>query len=180
MKDTEKGRDAGRGRSRLQAGSLVWDLILRPRIMPWARGMCSIAEPPRCPKKAPVWPRGNRNICAKAWSTLGFADGYWALTQTPTLLIYPPGAPLFSRAIYFLHTLAKGTVPSSSTNPLPKSFPDCSTWTDLGRLVGSVVKNLPSAQGMILGPGMGDQVSHRRDCREPVSPSAYVSAFLSE
>ena len=51
MKDTqrEKGRDVSRGRSRLQAGSLMWDWILRPWITPLARGRCSTAEPPRCP-----------------------------------------------------------------------------------------------------------------------------------
>ena len=27
MRDTERGRDIGRGRSRLHAGSLKWDLI---------------------------------------------------------------------------------------------------------------------------------------------------------
>ena len=39
MKDTEereRGRDTGRGRSRLQAGSPMWD----SRIMPWATGRC--------------------------------------------------------------------------------------------------------------------------------------------
>ena len=32
MRDTERGRDIGRGRSRLPAGSLMWDLIPGPRV----------------------------------------------------------------------------------------------------------------------------------------------------
>ena len=39
MRDTERGRDTGRGRNWLPAG---------PKIMPWAKG--STAEPPRSPK----------------------------------------------------------------------------------------------------------------------------------
>ena len=31
MRHTHRGRDTGRGRSRLYAGSPMWDLILRPR-----------------------------------------------------------------------------------------------------------------------------------------------------
>ena len=46
---TERGRDTGRGRSRLPAGSLMWDSILDPGIRPWAEGRCSTAEPPRRP-----------------------------------------------------------------------------------------------------------------------------------
>ena len=46
----------------------------------------------------------------------------------------------------------------------------------LGCLGGSVVEHLPSEQGMI--PGSWDQVSHRASCREPISPSACVSASL--
>ena len=34
MRDTERGRNLGRGRGRLPARSLMWDLILVPRIMP--------------------------------------------------------------------------------------------------------------------------------------------------
>ena len=45
-----------------------------------------------------------------------------------------------------------------------------------GHLGGSVVEHLPSAQGMI--PETQDQVLHRAPCREPASPSAYVSASL--
>ena len=47
---------------------------------------------------------------------------------------------------------------------------------ELGRLGGSVVECLPSAQGVI--PESQDRVPHRVPCREPASPSAYVSAFL--
>ena len=42
----DRGRDIGRGRSRFLAGSPMWDLIFRPRIMPWAEGRRSIVEPP--------------------------------------------------------------------------------------------------------------------------------------
>ena len=47
----------------------------------------------------------------------------------------------------------------------------------LGRLGGSVVERLPSAQGVILG--FHNRVPHRVPCGEPASPSAYVSASLS-
>ena len=46
-----------------------------------------------------------------------------------------------------------------------------------GHLGGSVVKRLPSAQGMILETQ--DQVPHGAPCMEPASSSAYVSAPLS-
>ena len=46
-----------------------------------------------------------------------------------------------------------------------------------GCLGGSEVEHLPLAQGLF--PGSWDQVLHRAPCREPASPSAYVSAFLS-
>ena len=49
MRDTERGRNLGRGRGRLPARSLMWDLILVPRIMPWAKVRCSTTEPLRCP-----------------------------------------------------------------------------------------------------------------------------------
>ena len=45
----ERGRDIGRGRSRLPARNLMWDLISDPGIMPSAKGRCSTAEPPRHP-----------------------------------------------------------------------------------------------------------------------------------
>ena len=46
----------------------------------------------------------------------------------------------------------------------------------MGRLDGSVVELLPSAQGVILGSW--DGVPHWDPSREPASPSAYVSASL--
>ena len=45
-----------------------------------------------------------------------------------------------------------------------------------GRLGGSVVECLPSAQGVI--QGSRDRVLHRAPCRDPASPSASVSASL--
>ena len=42
-----------------------------------------------------------------------------------------------------------------------------------GRLGGSGVERLPSAQGVI--PGFLDQVTRRAPCMEPASPSACVS-----
>ena len=47
-----------------------------------------------------------------------------------------------------------------------------------GHLGGSVVEYLPLTQGMI--PGSWDQVPHQAPLEEPVSPSSYVSASLSE
>ena len=46
-----------------------------------------------------------------------------------------------------------------------------------GHLGGSEVEHLPSAQVVILGSW--DQVLHQAPRREPISLSAYVSAFLS-
>ena len=46
-----------------------------------------------------------------------------------------------------------------------------------GSLGGSVVEQLPSAQGMT--PEFQDQVPHQAPCMEPASPAAYVSASLS-
>ena len=45
-----------------------------------------------------------------------------------------------------------------------------------GHLGGSVVEHLPLAEVVILGSW--DQVLYQAPCREPVSPSAYVSACL--
>ena len=47
----------------------------------------------------------------------------------------------------------------------------------MGGLGGSVVEHLPLAQGVITG--RRDQVPHLAPRREPVSPSAWVSASLS-
>ena len=50
MRDTEKGRDKGRGGSRLHAGSPTWDSILGLQDhAPQAEGRCSTSEPPRSP-----------------------------------------------------------------------------------------------------------------------------------
>ena len=46
-----------------------------------------------------------------------------------------------------------------------------------GRLGGSAVEHLLSAQGVILESQ--DQVAHQAPYKEPASPSAYVSASLS-
>ena len=47
-----------------------------------------------------------------------------------------------------------------------------------GRLDGSAVEHLPSAQGVILGPG--DQVPHQAPCGEPASPSMSLSLMNEE
>ena len=49
-KERERGRDIGRGRSRLPARSPMWDSIPDPWITPWGKGRCSTAEPPRPPR----------------------------------------------------------------------------------------------------------------------------------
>ena len=49
MRDTQRGRDIGRGRSRLHAGSPMWDSIPDSRITSRAEGRCQTAEPPRDP-----------------------------------------------------------------------------------------------------------------------------------
>ena len=47
----------------------------------------------------------------------------------------------------------------------------------LGRLGGSAVEHLPSAQVVILG--LGIESRHQAPCKESASPSACVSASLS-
>ena len=49
MRDIQRGRDTGRGRSRLPARTRSQD----PRITPWAKGRCSTTGPPGCPYMAP-------------------------------------------------------------------------------------------------------------------------------
>ena len=49
MRDTERGRDIGQGRSRLHARSPMRDSIHGPGIMPLAEGRHSTTEPPRYP-----------------------------------------------------------------------------------------------------------------------------------
>ena len=53
MTDTERerGRDTGRGISRLHAGSLTWDPSRDSRIVPWAKGRRQTTEPPRDPQR---------------------------------------------------------------------------------------------------------------------------------
>ena len=46
-REKEKGRDTGKGRSRLPARSRMWDSIPDPRITSWAKDRCSTVEPPR-------------------------------------------------------------------------------------------------------------------------------------
>ena len=53
----------------------------------------------------------------------------------------------------------------------------CKKLLNWGRLDGSAVERLPSAQGTI--PESRDQVLHWGPYREPASPSAYVSTSLS-
>ena len=49
MRDTVRGRDTGRGRSRLPVGIPTWDSILDPGLMSWAERRCSTTESPRDP-----------------------------------------------------------------------------------------------------------------------------------
>ena len=48
-RERERGRDIGRRRTRLLAGSPMWDSIPDPEIMLYAEDSCSTAEPPRRP-----------------------------------------------------------------------------------------------------------------------------------
>ena len=51
MRDTERGRDTGRGRSRLPVGSPRWDSIPGPWDLDLSCRQTSTAEPPRRPNK---------------------------------------------------------------------------------------------------------------------------------
>ena len=51
MKDTEREAETGRGKSRLHAGNMMWDLVPALREHSLAEGRCSTAEPSRHPKK---------------------------------------------------------------------------------------------------------------------------------
>ena len=53
-KHRERGRDIGRGRSRLPTKSPMWDSIADPGITPGAEGRHSTAEPPRHPEDITV------------------------------------------------------------------------------------------------------------------------------
>ena len=46
----KRGRDIGRGRSRLPEGSLTWDLILDPGITPWVETKSCMLSPLSCPE----------------------------------------------------------------------------------------------------------------------------------
>ena len=46
MRHTERGRDPGRGRSSLPAGSTMGTRSRDPEVTPWAEARCSTAEPP--------------------------------------------------------------------------------------------------------------------------------------
>ena len=49
MRDTERGKDTGRGRSRLPTEAQCRTWSQDPGITPWAKGRCSTTEPPRHP-----------------------------------------------------------------------------------------------------------------------------------
>ena len=48
---SERGRDIGRGRSRLPWGAQCGTRSQDPGVTLWAKCRCSTAEPPRCPRK---------------------------------------------------------------------------------------------------------------------------------
>ena len=48
-RDRERGRDTGGGRSRLHAGSPMWESIPVSRIMPWAEGNAKLLRHSGCP-----------------------------------------------------------------------------------------------------------------------------------
>ena len=50
MRDTERGRDISRGRSRLPVGSPMWDSIPRPQDHNLSKGRRSTTEPPSAPR----------------------------------------------------------------------------------------------------------------------------------
>ena len=50
MRDSERGRDSGRGRSRFHAGSLTQDSIRVSRIRPWAEGGTKLLSHRGCPQ----------------------------------------------------------------------------------------------------------------------------------
>ena len=53
--ERERGRDIGRGRSRLLAGIPMWDSIPGPQDHTWVEGRGSTTEPPRRPRKFRPW-----------------------------------------------------------------------------------------------------------------------------
>ena len=76
--------ERGRGRSRLLAGSPMWDSIPGPGIMPWAEGRRSTAEPPGVP--APLL-------------SLGFCSDRITLSVKPSLTTF-----FFFFKILFIHS----------------------------------------------------------------------------
>ena len=50
IRDRERGRDIGRGRSRVPVGNPMKDSIPGPQDHDWSEGRCSTTEPPRCPR----------------------------------------------------------------------------------------------------------------------------------
>ena len=78
------------------------------------------------------------------------------------------------RAFNIFHFVSKGGWPRISVLICVGTQKKCSM---RGRLGGSAVEHLPSAQGVILGSR--DRVPHRAPCMGPASPSACVSASLS-
>ena len=86
----EGGRDIGRGRSRLHAGSPMWDSILDPGIMPSAEGGCSTTEPPRLPSSPHFLLIFILNILALLFKRF-LVPRYssWIHMEAEALLIYP-------------------------------------------------------------------------------------------
>ena len=65
MRDTQRGRNLGRRRSRLQAGSLTWDSISGPQDHALSQRQMLITEPPRHPRKDICL--GGRLVLGKWW-----------------------------------------------------------------------------------------------------------------
>ena len=106
MRDThrERGRDTGRGRSRLHAGSLLWDLItsLQDHALGWT--WCKTDEPPMLPKHwcflmwislkiTMTWycwiPSSARNKQLAKWQKCGFPNFAMWLPWKGSLLLNP-------------------------------------------------------------------------------------------
>ena len=51
MRDTERGRDTGRGEAGSMQGARCGTQSQDPRVMTWAQGRCSTMEPPGIPKE---------------------------------------------------------------------------------------------------------------------------------
>ena len=52
LRDTGRGRDIGRGRSRILWGAWCGPWSQDPGITTWAKGRCSTTKPPKCPGEA--------------------------------------------------------------------------------------------------------------------------------